>query len=252
MDSTSNEHSGHDKQAKQTIIENIKKHDCHIALFEPDNYLPGFAYTIGLYEKFRHPEIICFGLSSNVLGAILNHARDLARQGEILTPNKMYSGFLNGYDIQFLPVDNAYYPDYLGYGGWYYDMNFDFPVLQLVWPDKEHQFPWDENFNSDWKFKQPLLDRNPDFKFYESRNLGVYTTQQVLDGKPILYVYHNEDGDWQFHYTDSPALSDARLVCLEEITKIDPDINEIYFLQYGWKAWRNNRDDEWEYEEDNK
>ncbi len=34
------------------------------------------------------------------------------------------------------------------------------------------------------------------------------------------------------------------------ITKLDPTINEIYFLQYGFKAWRNTKNDDWEYDED--
>jgi len=37
---------------------------------------------------------------------------------------------------------------------------------------------------------------------------------------------------------------------LEEITKLDPSINEIYHLQYGWRAWRSSRYDEWQYGED--
>jgi hypothetical protein len=183
------------------------------------------------------------------MAAILNHARDLIKNGEILAPNKLYSGFLEGYKIQFLEVDKDYYPNYVGYAGWFYDMTFDFPLLQLVWPDKQHNFPWDKGFNPDWIFKQPLLDRNLDFKFYEERNLGVYTTKQALNGDPILHIYHNEDGDWQFHTSLEPNLDDAMLVCLEEITKLDPTINELYHLQFGWRAWRDNKEDEWKYEE---
>lgn len=243
-------HEEHDRQAKEAIKENIEKYGCHLALFEADNYLPAFAYSIGLYKKFDHPEIICFGLPTDLMGSLLNHARDLVKQGETLVPNKLYSGFLNGYDIQFIPVDEAFYPDYLGYGGWYYDESFDFPILQLVWPDKEQRFPWEENFNPDWQFLQPLLDRDTDFRFYEKRNLGVYTTKQVLDSEPILYVYHNEDGDWQFHSSSDPDINDAKLVSLESLVKKDSSLNNIYFLQYGWKAWRNSVNDEWEYEED--
>ena len=39
-------------------------------------------------------------------------------------------------------------------------------------------------------------------------------------------------------------------VCLEEIIKLDPTINEIYHLQYGWRAWRDNENSEWQYEQD--
>lgn len=242
-------HEEHDREAKRVIEENIEKYGCHLALLEADNYMPAFAYSIGLYKKFGHPEIICFGLPTNLLSSLLNHAANLIKQGEILEPNKMYSGFLSGSDVQFLPVDKAFYGEYMGYGGWYYDMSFDFPALQLVWPDKQQKFPWEEGFNPDWEFLQPLLDRNTDFWFYEKRNLGVYTTRQVLEGEPVLYVYHNEDGDWQFHSSANPDVNDAKLVSLESLVKLDPTLNNIYFLQYGWNAWRNGVDDDWEYEE---
>jgi hypothetical protein len=64
-----------------------------------------------------------------------------------------------------------------------------------------------------------------------------------------LYVYHNEDGDWQFHTSDHPDITDSLLVCLEEITKLDPTVNEIYHLQYGWSAWRSSIDENWQYAE---
>lgn len=243
------DHSQHNIEAKETIIDNIEKYGCHLALLEADNYLPAFVYSIGLFKKFVHPELICFGLKTDVMASILNHACDLIKKGETLTANKSYSGFLEGSNIQFLLVDKVYYPSYVGYAGWFYDMSFDFPVLQLVWPDKQHNFPWDKDFNPVWKFKQPLLDRNTDFKFYEERNLGVYTTSQAFNGDPILYVYHNENGDWQFHTSLEPNLADSMLVCLEEITKLDPTINELYHLQFGWRAWRDNKEDEWKFEE---
>jgi hypothetical protein len=237
------------KENMQVIVDNIENYGCHLTLIEPDNYLPGFVYSIGLFKKFRHPELICFGLKTDVMAAILNHACDLIKNGEILTTNKLYSGFLEGYKIQFLQVDRDYYPNYVGYAGWFYDMTIEFPLFQLVWPDKQHNFPWDTNFNPDWKFKQPLLDRNTGFKFYEKRNLGVFTTKQAFNGDPILYVYHNEDGDWQFHTSLEPNLGDSMHVCLEEIIKLDPTINEVYHLQFGWRAWRDTKESEWKCEE---
>jgi len=248
--SMNDNHYQHDQEAKAAILDNIEKYGCHLALLEADNYLPAFVYSIGLFKKFGHPELICFGLKTDVMAAILNHACNLIKNGARLKTNSLYSGFLEGYDIQFLEVDKNYYRNYVGYAGWFYDMTFDFPLLQLVWPDKHYNFPWDKDFKPEWKFKQPLLDRNADFKFYEERNLGVFTTKQAFAGDPILYVYHNEDGDWQFHTSLNPNLDDAQLVCLEEITKLDAAINEIYHLQYGWRACRDNKQDDWKWEED--
>lgn len=90
-----------------------------------------------------------------------------------------------------------------------------------------------------------MLDTNIDFKFSEPENLAVYTTQQVLDGEPILYIYHDEDGDWQFHSSPEPSIGEAKIVSFSEIVKIDPTINEIYFLQNGWQAYRSIPGGEW-------
>ena len=239
-----------DSDQKQLIQDNIDNYGCHLIQIASDNYLPGFVYSIGLYKKFRHPEIICFGLNSEVAASTINYACDLIKNGEILVPEQLYKGFLEGYSIQFLEVDKDHYRDYVGFAGWFYDRNFDFPLLQLVWPDKARNWPWEPNFNYNWKFRQPLLDRNTDFKFYEERNLAVYTTRQAFEGEPILYVYHNEEGDWQFHTSSYPDLNDLMMVRLEEITQLDPTINGIYHLQRGGKAWRANKEDEWEYEQD--
>ena len=237
-----------DAQERKEILKNIEEYGCHLILIEGDNYCPAFVYSIGLYQKFGHPEIICFGLKTNVMAAIINHASSLIQEGNTLIPETPYKGFLEGYDIQFLQVEREFYQNYVGYGGWFYN-TFDFPLLQLVWPDKNHYFPWDNDFNPDWKFKQPLLDRNTDFKFYEEKNLAVFTTKQAFEGEPILYVYHNEDGDWQFHTSLEPNIDDSKVVSLESITRLDPSINEIYHLQYGWRAWREDIQSDWNFEE---
>jgi hypothetical protein len=231
------------------VNDNIEKYGCHLVLIETDNYLPAFVYSIGLFKKFGHPEIICFGLPTNVAATSLNHACDLIKNGETLTSGKLYRGFLEGFPIQFLEVAPEYYHNYVGYAGWFYNQTFNFPLLQLVWTDKQNNFPWDKDFYAAWKFKQPLLDRNTDFKFYEERNLGVFTTNDAFNGEPILYVYHNEDGNWQFHTTLEPDLADSMIVSFEEITRLDPTISELFNLQWGWRAWRASKEDEWNYEE---
>jgi hypothetical protein len=238
-----------DEEARAIILEHIEKYGCHLILIEANNYLPAFVYSIGLYQRFGHPEIICFGLDTDVMAGLINYAADKIKEGEVFTAGQEYVDFLEGSAIRFVDVDRRYYPNYVGYAGWFYNMTFDFPVLQLVWPDKALNFPWEAAFNRNWKFKQPLLDRNIDFKFYEERNLGVYTTKQAFVGDPILYVYHNDNGDWQFHTSSEPKIEDAVLVELEDMTNLDPTINELYHLQLGWHAWRETAEGEWEFAE---
>ena len=250
MSSPEKEQPAHDAAEKRQILDDIEQYGCHLALLAPTDYMPGFAYSIGLYRKFGHPELICFGLQDEILGAVLNHACDLIKGGETFKPGKFYGGFLQGYDVQFIEVDKSYYPNYAGYGISFYDGNIDFPLYQLVWPDTRHRWPWEKSFNPDWKRKEPLLDRNTDFKFYEERNVGVFTTSQAYEGHPILHVYHNNDGSWQFHTSLEPSIDDVMIVSLEQITKLDPTINEVFHLDYGWRAWRSSHDAPWHSEED--
>ena len=64
---------------------------------------------------------------------------------------------------EFIEVDKRNIRDYFGYAIDFYK-SADFPALQLVWTDRNNHFPWDEGFEEQFIYKQPLLDRNADFK----------------------------------------------------------------------------------------
>ena len=142
-------------------------------------------------------------------------------------PSIGYPDFLGDYDVRFLTVDKGWYKDYFGYGHWF-NQTWNFPALQIVWPDKQALFPWEENFNPDWKSGQPLLDRSLDFKFREERNVAVFTTRQVLEGSPILRVVHEDDGSWQFLCDTTYEESDFKIVRLDEMVGRDPTVNKLF------------------------
>ena len=239
------EHYEHDKQITANILKDIEEHRVHIAFVESDGYSPRFGYSIGLYKEFNHPELIIIGLDPESTGSIINNAKEEIEKGTRFTEGVNYPGFLIELPVQFVDVKKEHYADYLGYAGWYNDNSMDFPTLQIVWSDRDGKFPWEPKFNQNFKFKQPLLDRNTEFKFLEESNLGVFTTSDVLVGTPIKYVYHDEEGDWQFHSKKDPDLSKAKLVCLEELVKMDRTLNEIYYLNYGESAERKSIGDKW-------
>ena len=235
-----------DQQERIAVQDTIDESGCQIMEIMGDNYMPPFAYTIGLFQQFDHPEIICFGLSHEVMQTLLNNAKDRIEEGEVLEAGKSYDGFLDkGIEVYFLEVDKAFYKDYLGYGNWFYD-DREFPVLQMVWPDKKGHLPWNKKFDKSIEFTQPLLDRDIDFRFYESKNLGVFATSQVLKGEPIKYVIHDDEGDWFFLESEEAENDDIQIVALEEITKLDKTINSIYYLQYGWEAHRDGVGEDWD------
>lgn len=229
-----NEHNcRNDDQTKS----DIEKFGLSVAMVGATEYLPSFAYSIGLWQKFNHPELICFGLRIQTLHSIINDVADLVKKGEIIQTGKIYNNIFENSRAEFIRVDKRSLGDYFGTAISFYDMD-DFPALQLVWTDRNDTFPWETDFEADLVYKQPLLDRNADFKFSEANNLGVFTTGQWLTfGRPILRVIHEEDGDWQF-LTGEQKPEDIKLVALEEMILKDNTLNEVFDLEYGEEAER--------------
>jgi hypothetical protein len=230
---------------EKKILDDVKQFGFHVGIIAEDEYLPGFAYTIGLFKTYKHPEIIVFGLNNEIMHGILNELGSEIKKGKSFSPNKDYDNIISNFPVKLIEIKKEYYQDYFGYGGWFYENKFEFPAYQLVWTDKENKYPWEDGFYEKWKFKQPILDRNTDFKFYEERNLGVFTTEATLAGKPILRVYHNEDGDWQFHSEENPDIENSKIVTIESLVKLDPTLNDIYYLNFGQSATRKTADSEW-------
>lgn len=108
------DHCDHDPIPQEKIQRNMEQYGCYIIQVKPDGFLPGFAYTIGLYQKFNHPEIICFGLSLDLLGSVLNDACELIKNGQSLQVGVHYDDFIADFSIQFLTVDKSFYPNYWG------------------------------------------------------------------------------------------------------------------------------------------
>lgn len=234
---------GKDELLVQTRA-NIIKYGLQVIMVKGSSYSPSFAYSIGLFETYKQPEIICFGLSDKLGHEIINDVADLIKSGETIQTYTNYDNIFRDSRAEFLPVDNRNTNDYFGSALNYYNKT-RFPAIQLVWTDTNGKFPWEKNFEERFLHLQPLLDRNAEFKFRESKNLGVFTTRQWLYlGRPILRVVHDMDGDWQF-LTGDQIPDDIRLVALEQIIIKDKTLNEVFDLDYGYSMERNFIGGEW-------
>lgn len=84
------------------------------------------------------------------------------------------------------------------------------------------------------------------FRFDEAKNVAVFTVKQIFQGKPILYVCHDdEDGAWQFLIGEPVEEKDIMVVALEEIVNHDPTLNELFNLPTGYCAIRKFVGDKW-------
>jgi hypothetical protein len=238
MSSETNHNCVDIKELLETTKINIEKFGLQVIMVKPTSYCPSFAYSIGLWQKFKHPEIICFALPEDLGHAIINDVTEIIKGGENVSAGKAYSNIFKDSRAEFLNVDPNNIDDYFGVAIDYYNSN-DFPALQLVWTDRNDKFPWEENFEEEFIYKQPLLDRNADFKFREPKNLATFTTRQWLElNGPILRVVHDSDGDWQF-LTGDQMPEDIRIVALHELIDRDKTLNEIFDLDYGEDAERD-------------
>jgi hypothetical protein len=219
------------------LISDIEKFGFAVIIIEATSYLPSFGYTVGLLAKYNHPELIAFGLSTKTLHAILNIGGEMIREGQALSPDTCYSDFFENSETKFLQVDPRNTRDYFGYAIWF-NKRTEFPSLQLAWTDRQGRYPWEDDFENDLKGKQPLLDRNAHFKYRESPNLAVFTTRQHLTmDKPIVRVIHDEEGDWQF-LTGDQLPNDIKIVSLEQMVIRDESLNDLFNLDYGKYAER--------------
>ena len=82
--------------------------------------------------------------------------------------------------------------------------------------------------------------------FLEAPRTVVFTTREVLEGAPILFVSHDgDDGAWQFHSHDPATEETASVTTLLELARLDPSIGELASLPVGWCAWRQTREAPW-------
>lgn len=103
-----------------------------------------FTYSIGLVESFAHPEIMIFGLGSELSHGILTDCVEKIRDGQRFEPDVQYAEVIGGdYQVVFKAVKPDSLPEYFGAACRYYG-DRPFPALIMFWPNKAHRFPWQE------------------------------------------------------------------------------------------------------------
>jgi hypothetical protein len=144
--------TSHDAQMRSDIA----TYGWHVIQVAEDDEGPGFAYTIGLFERFAHPELIVFGLPLETMHRMLNGAGAAVRGDRVYRAGRDYDEILEGYQCTFRPVPRSRYKEYLGTACGHYGRD-DFPALQLIWPDREQRYPWAAPDDAWIRMAQPVL-----------------------------------------------------------------------------------------------
>ncbi len=146
-----------DEDDDREFVEGIEEHGWRVVLIPEDEDGPGFAYSVGLFRNFEHPEIIIFGLDLELMHGLINNMGEDVRNGSTFETGRRVEDVLEGYAVEFREVARRHHREYLGYAGWFYGGE-NFPAIQCVWPDMEGRFPDDPDASESLREAQPLLD----------------------------------------------------------------------------------------------
>jgi Domain of unknown function (DUF4262) len=118
---------------------------------------PPLGYTIGLYRTFRAPELVAVGLSAATLRDLLEAAAGLVKTKRKLPVGKPFDGVLHGYETVLRQVRAPRSVRRLARAIAFHHGRRDFPILQLLWPDRAGRFPGDPAVDPKVAARQPLL-----------------------------------------------------------------------------------------------
>jgi hypothetical protein len=133
------------------MFKDILEYGCTIIAVASGKNSPDFAYSVGLYLNFLHPEILFMGISSQACHRAINKICREATAGRIVVAGEERTDLFEVQRaVRFVSVDKQRYFDYLGYAAWFYrsllykvlpPLEHKFPVLQGLWPDKRLVYP---------------------------------------------------------------------------------------------------------------
>jgi hypothetical protein len=255
----------------EKVLADVEEYGWHVVKIVETNDAPGWAFSIGLYRKFNHPEVVVFGLTTELSHSLINTIGENVRAGKIFKIDAEYPDLIDAYNCIIKPVNSIWYKHFLGYANWFYKSE-NYPALQCIWPDRNGRYPGEPEFNPNWLWAQPLLfhedpatartvellksmePRNSasDWPFDQAPDVAAITTVRVLERKlPILTVTHySDDHSWAFVCGTTNRSADCRVVGMHEALSLDPTIRTIADLPPGWTAWREYVGGKWHREQD--
>ena len=141
---------------EERVRADVESHGFHLGVIPPEAGTPGWAFTIGLVERFAHPELLAFAPDADFMGRLVATLAQRVRRGDRFEAGRAYGEVLAGREVALRAVERKWYPAFLGNVAWYYGSE-DFAALQCYWPDRAGRFPWHEDFDAKWRDDQPLL-----------------------------------------------------------------------------------------------
>jgi hypothetical protein len=145
-------------EPERIVLANIREFGWHCVNVIEDDGQPPWSFTIGLFETWQHPELIIIGRSRATAHKMLETIATKIENGCAPDFTDPDPHLLLGIPCHFLEVNPRYYSDFVGFALWFYRKRH-FPLYQIVWPNHEGVYPWDQQASKPFKEWQPVLGR---------------------------------------------------------------------------------------------
>jgi hypothetical protein len=222
-----------------------------------------YAFTVGLWHSYELPEVAMFGLREQDMQIWLNnYARLLRDRGKPFPDGEPFDGVLERFAVQTREIDPSWHRSLFNPMRGYYG-TLDVPVRQLVWPDREGYWPWNEAATATCRERQPTAwvpvdehaegawrlvgELSADWLFpHLEPDATVMASPEVVAGTlPVVAVTHDADGAWDF--VDERGYADEAVgwVYFGELYKAQPWLARFADLEADSQAWLDD-DGHWQ------
>jgi hypothetical protein len=122
-----------------------------------------FAYTVGLWQRFGHPELVMTGLDPRTCQALLNDIAGRVKDGARFSPGDRLDDVVQGHrdlvmPVTFVAMSETSRDENLGVACRYNGLE-PFDALQVLWPDTNGVLPGEPGFEERFVALQPVWSR---------------------------------------------------------------------------------------------
>jgi hypothetical protein len=145
---------------EEKLRADVQRFGWHVLNVLPSSEHPPHSYSVGVFATLGHPEIVVVGLPGDRAHTFINNIVDEIKDGATFEAGCRYDHLIDGFEVAFAAVDHRFYPDYFGRAIDFYG-NSTFPVVQMIWPDRNSSFPWQPECEPEIREMQPVLATPP-------------------------------------------------------------------------------------------
>jgi hypothetical protein len=105
---------------ERKLVDDIEKYGCHVIHVKPQQPIPGWSYTIGLYETLQQPELIVVSMKQDLAHYLVNEAARRMKLGLRLAGGHREKELLENVECEFKKVEQRWAKHVMGYALWFY------------------------------------------------------------------------------------------------------------------------------------